>query len=223
MEIRTSDLFRNDDSAAAEFLRRFEYPWQCVTGICEFVRSAGAQLDPSQYNEVSAGVWIHKSAKVAPNASISAPVIIGPEATVCNCAVVRSGVWAGKGCTIGNCVEVKNSILLQGAEVGHYNYIGDSVIGAGSHFGAGAVTSNLKSDWSEITIHADKDIATGLVKLGAMVGDHVEIGCNSVLNPGCVIGAGTTIYPLVNVRGVIPGNSILKDRDSLVTKRQTRT
>ena len=178
----------------------------------------GASLPSSEYEERGKGIWVHRSATIVPTAVLVTPVIIGPDSFVGHSAFVRNGVIVGAGCSIGTSVEIRNSILFDNVDVAHFNYVGDSIIGYHAHFGAGAIVSNVKSDYSNIVIRGEDDFETGNWKLGAMVGDHVEVGCNSVLNPGTVIGRNTTIYPCNNVRGVIPPDSILKNQGVLVHK-----
>ena len=217
-DIRINDLFDLSHTAVAGYLSGFDYPWKAVAGISELVLSMGASLPSSEYEERDKGVWVHRSARVVATAVLIAPVIIGPGSFVGHSAFVRNGVIVGANCSIGTSVEIRNSILFDNVDVAHFNYVGDSIIGYHAHFGAGAIVSNVKSDYSNIVIRGEDDFETGNWKLGAMVGDHVEVGCNSVLNPGTVIGRNTTIYPCNNVRGVIPPDSILKNQGVLVHK-----
>ena len=217
-DIRINDLFDLSHTAVAGYLSGFDYPWKAVAGISELVLSMGASLPSSEYEERDKGVWVHRSARVVATAVLIAPVIIGPGSFVGHSAFVRNGVIVGANCSIGTSVEIRNSILFDNVDVAHFNYVGDSIIGYHAHFGAGAIVSNVKSDYSNIVIRGVDDFETGNWKLGAMVGDHVEVGCNSVLNPGTVIGRNTTIYPCNNVRGVIPPDSILKNQGVLVHK-----
>ncbi len=211
MHIKTAHLFEAGHSLAWEEIAKTQYPWEILPQIKSLILAIGATLDPTLYYSPSEGVWIANSAKVAPTASISAPAIIGENTEVRHCAFIRGSVLIGNGCVIGNSVELKNSIVFDGAQVPHFNYVGDSVLGYKSHLGAGAVTSNVKSDRSPVCVKAgDSVIPTGLKKMGAMVGDHAEIGCHAVLNPGSIIGKNTTVYPTASVRGVVPENHILK-------------
>ena len=194
---------------AGEYLGGFEYPWQALGGIGGLIISLGEKLD-GDYEQVSPNVWVHRTAKVAPTAYIGAPAIIGANTEVRHCAYIRGNALVGENCVVGNSTELKNVILFDGVQVPHYNYVGDSILGYKAHMGAGSITSNVKSDKSPVVIHGDNDIPTGLKKVGAMLGDFVEVGCNSVLNPGTVIGRRTSVYPLSSVRGVIPADSILK-------------
>ena len=206
-----SSLFDLSHTLAADYLQSFTYPWEALKGIKELILSLGASLDKAEYTEVSPTVWVHNTATVAPTAYLGAPCIIGANTEVRHCAFIRGSALVGENCVVGNSAELKNVILFDRVQVPHYNYVGDSILGYKAHMGAGSITSNVKSDYSPVRFHApDGDIPTGLKKFGAMLGDHVEVGCNSVLNPGTVIGRNTNIYPLSCVRGFIPGNSILK-------------
>ena len=184
------------------------------------ILALGATLPTETYEEVSAGVWIAKSAVIATTASISAPAIIGEDTELRQGAFIRGSVLIGQGCVVGNSVELKNCILFDGVQVPHYNYVGDSILGYRSHMGAGAITSNVKSDKSPISVRVGSDaLPTGRKKFGALLGDYVEVGCNSVLNPGTVIGSHSNVYPLSSVRGYVPPNSIYKARDAVIEKR----
>ena len=194
-------------TVAKGYLRQFQYPWQALSGLKEYIKELGATLDKKEYSEIYPGVWVHNSAKIADSAKISPPCIIGENTEVRHCAFIRGSALIGKGCVVGNSTEIKNSILFDKVQVPHFNYVGDSILGYSAHLGAGAITSNIKCDKSEIKVNG---LNTGLRKLGAIVGDGVEVGCNSVLNPGTVIGVNTTVYPLSFVRGIIPANSIFK-------------
>lgn len=208
--IKTLELYDLKHTLAGEYLAGFEYPWQALEGISDLILKLGSQLDEN-YIEISPNVWVHKTTSVAPTAFIGGPCIIGANTEVRHCAFVRESALIGEGCVIGNSVELKNAILFDGVQVPHFNYVGDSILGYKSHMGAGAVTSNFKSDASLVVVkNGDEQIPTGLQKFGAMLGNHVEVGCNSVLNPGTVVGSNTTIYPTSCVRGVIPENSIFK-------------
>lgn len=216
---KTKELFSLDKSLAGEYLSKFEYPWQALSGIKALILTLGERLNKNEYDEISENVWVHKSVKIAPTAYIGAPCIIGKDTEVRQCAFIRSSALIGEGCVIGNSTEVKNAIIFDSVQVPHFNYVGDSILGYKSHLGAGAVTSNVKSDRSLVTVKtADGRIETGLKKFGAMVGDNVEVGCNSVLNPGTVIGRNSNIYPLSSVRGSVPENSIFKNQSTIVIK-----
>lgn len=213
-----ADMYDLSHSLAGEYLNSFTYPWEALKGIKEMVAQLGSQL-PEEYTQVSAQVWVHKSAKVAPTAYLAGPTIIGPDTEVRHGAFVRGPALVGAGCVVGNSVELKNVILFDGVQVPHYNYVGDSILGYKSHMGAGSLTSNVKSDKSLVVIHGEEEIPTGIKKVGALLGDYVEVGCNSVLNPGTVVGRHSNIYPLSCVRGVVPENSIYKTGGVIVTKR----
>ena len=200
------------------------YPWEVLPQIHDFILEIGMLLDPREYDQVGEDVWISKTAKVAPTAYIHGPAIIGPNTEVRQCAFIRGNALVGADCVVGNSTELKNVILFDHVQVPHYNYVGDSILGYFSHMGAGSITSNVKSDKTLVVVKGndefrDIEIKTGLKKFGAMLGDHVEVGCNSVLNPGSVIGRFTNIYPLSPIRGYIPENSIVKTGNVVVTKR----
>ena len=217
---RIVDLFDLEHSLAGDYLRGFVYPWEALKGIKEEILRLGATLDPDEYDEVAPQVWVHKTATVAPTAYLGAPCIIGAKTEVRHCAFVRGSALVGAGCVVGNSVELKNVILFDSVQTPHYNYVGDSILGYKSHMGAGSITSNVKSDKTLVTVRSrEKAIETGLKKMGAMLGDHVEVGCNSVLNPGTVIGRNSNVYPLSSVRGVVPANSIHKNSGAVVTKK----
>lgn len=218
--IKTKNLFDLSCSGAGEYLSGFEFPWQALQGIKAFVVAYGNELDESEYNEIKPCVWVHKSATVASTAYIGAPCIIGAETEIRHCAFIRGSVFAGRGCVIGNSTELKNVILFDEVQVPHYNYVGDSILGYKTHMGAGSITSNVKSDRTLVTVNTGcEKICTGLKKFGAMIGDFVEIGCNTVLNPGTVIGKNSNIYPSSCVRGFVAGNSIYKTGGMIVPKQ----
>ena len=216
---KTNDLLDLEHTLAKEYLERFEYPWEALGGIKDTILEIGKTLSKDEYDEISENVWVAKSAKVYPTAYLGAPCIIGPDTEVRHCAFIRGSALVGKGCVVGNSVELKNVIIFDNVQVPHYNYVGDSILGYKSHMGAGSITSNVKSDKTLVVVKdSDEQIATGLKKFGAILGDHVEVGCNSVLNPGTVIGRNTNIYPVSRVRGVVPADSIYKDKDNIVGK-----
>ena len=207
----TASVFDLSHTLAGDYLAGFTYPWEALKGIKDLILSLGSTLSADEYDQVSPSVWVHKTAVVAPTAYLGAPCIIGPRTEVRHCAFIRGSALVGEDCVVGNSVEVKNSILFDKVQVPHFNYVGDSILGYRSHMGAGSITSNVKSDHSLVSIRTpDGPLATNLKKFGAMLGDHVEIGCNSVLNPGTVIGPNSNVYPLSCVRGIVPANSILK-------------
>lgn len=214
-------LFDPEHTAAAEYLNTFRYPWQALAGLKDFIVRLGKTLSAEEYSEVSPSVWVHKTAKIAPTAFIGSPCIVGENTEVRHCAFIRGSALIGKGCVVGNSTELKNVILSDGVQVPHYNYVGDSILGYKAHMGAGSITSNVKSDKTPVTVKdGDERIETGLKKFGAMLGDFAEVGCNSVLNPGTVIGRNSSVYPLSCVRGVIPGDSIYKTGGVTVKKNR---
>lgn len=218
MKITTQSLFDLDKTIAKDYLSGFEIPWQALYGIKDYIIALGKALPQDRYDEISENVWIAKSAKVAKNALIAAPCIIDEEAEIRHCAFIRGSAIVGKRAVIGNSTELKNCILFDSVQVPHFNYIGDSILGFKAHLGAGAVTSNVKSDKSLVTVNTDGErIETGLKKFGAMVGDYTEVGCNAVLCPGTVLGRNVTVYPTSMVRGYIAENNIFKN-DTVVEK-----
>ena len=217
--LKTSELYDFSHSLAGTYLSAFEYPWQALSGIKELILSLGPTLS-RDYTEVAPQVWVHATAQVAPTAYLGAPCIIGANTEVRHCAFIRGSALVGENCVVGNSVELKNVILFDNVQVPHYNYVGDSILGFKSHMGAGSLTSNVKSDQTLVTVtNGAERIPTGLKKFGAMIGDYVEVGCNSVLNPGTVVGRHSNIYPLSCVRGTVPGNSIFKTGGVIVEKR----
>ncbi|MGN0997957.1 MAG: UDP-N-acetylglucosamine pyrophosphorylase [Faecousia sp.] len=216
--VKTRELYDLEHTLAGDFLDRFEYPWQALSGIKNLILELGAKLG-EDYTEVSPQVWVHKTAKVAPTAYLGAPCIVGPGTEVRHCAFVRGSALIGENCVVGNSTELKNVILFDNVQVPHYNYVGDSILGYKSHMGAGSITSNVKSDKTLVVVkNGQESLETGLKKFGAMLGDFVEVGCNSVLNPGTVVGRGSSIYPTSCVRGVIPPESIVKTGGVVVKK-----
>ena len=214
---KITDMYDLEYSVAKEYLSQFEYPWEALPGIRDLILELGENLDPEEYDEVEPGVWVHKTAYVYPSAYLGAPCIVGPESEVRHCAFIRTSALIGRGCVVGNSCELKNVILFDKCEVPHYNYVGDSILGYHAHMGAGSVTSNVKSDRKLVVVHNGKEnIETGLTKFGAMLGDNCEIGCNSVLNPGTVVGRESRVYPTSCVRGVIPEKSIWKVDGTIV-------
>ena len=213
------ELYDLSHTQAADYLQGFDYPWEALKGIKDMILQLAETLDKDSYICLGENVWAHRSAKIAPGASIAGPTIIGPDSEVRHGAYVRGPALVGENCVVGNSVELKNVILFDNVQVPHYNYVGDSILGYKSHMGAGSLTSNVKSDKSLVVIHAETEIPTGLKKVGAFLGDFVEVGCNSVLNPGTVIGRQSNVYPLSCVRGAIPENSIYKTGGVIVAKR----
>ncbi len=215
-----TELYDLSHTIAAEYLRQFTYPWEALKGIKELILSLGPTLDTQEYTEIEEQVWVHHTAKIAPTAYLGAPCIIGANTEVRHGAFIRGSALVGENCVVGNSVELKNVILFDKVQTPHYNYVGDSILGYQSHMGAGSITSNVKSDKTLVVVkNSTEQIETGLKKMGAMLGDFVEVGCNSVLNPGTVIGRNTSIYPLSCVRGVVAENSIYKTGDVVVKKQ----
>ena len=216
----TEKLFDLTKSKAGEHLRAFPYPWEALANISEWICALGEELSKEEYQEISPKVWVHKQAKIAQTAYLGAPCIIGAGTEVRHCAFVRGGALVGENCVVGNSVELKNVILFDGVQVPHYNYVGDSILGFKAHMGAGSITSNVKSDKSPVVIKSEKEERnTHRKKVGAFVGDFVEVGCNSVLNPGTVIGKNAQIYPLSCVRGTVKENCIYKRQGEIIQKR----
>ncbi len=214
-----STLFDLTHSQGGAYLSQFIYPWEALKGIGDAIIALGQELDTKEYEQISPNVWVHHTAIVAPTAFLGAPCIIGANTEVRHCAFVRGSALVGEHCVVGNSVELKNVILFDRVQVPHYNYVGDSILGYCAHMGAGSITSNVKSDKSLVVVKdGEIQMETHIKKMGAMLGDHVEVGCNSVLNPGTVVGRSTNVYPLSSVRGVIPPNSIVKTGGNLVAK-----
>ena len=218
--IKITELFDLSHTVASDYLNQFTYPWEALKGISELIISIGKTLSPDEYDNPSENVWIHKTAKVFPSAYIGSPCIIGENTEVRHCAFIRGSALIGKNCVIGNSAELKNVIIFDNVQTPHYNYVGDSILGYKSHMGAGSITSNVKSDKTNVVIKSDgEEIITGIKKIGAMLGDFVEVGCNSVLNPGTIVGRNSNIYPTSCVRGVIPENSIYKTGGIIAPKK----
>ncbi len=218
-ECKICNLYSLDQSIARKLLESAVYPWEVLPKIKEFIIELGNQLNKDEYEQKGENVWIAKTAKVAPTAYINGPAIIGKDAEIRHCAFIRENAIIGEGAVVGNSTELKNVILFNKVQVPHYNYVGDSILGYKSHMGAGSITSNVKSDKKLVVVkNGDAKIETGLKKFGAMIGDNVEVGCGSILNPGSVIGKNTNIYPLSSVRGVIKENSIYKSQNEIVQK-----
>jgi NDP-sugar pyrophosphorylase family protein len=218
--LATQALFDLEKTIAAALFRGLEYPWQALPLLKEFILALGETLPESAYERRGSGIYIARSAKIAPSASLAGPLIVDEGAEVRHAAFVRGSAIVGKGAVVGNSTELKNCLLFDRVQVPHYNYVGDSILGYRAHMGAGAITSNVRSDKRDIAVHAPEgDIATGLRKFGAMVGDEVEIGCNAVLNPGVVLGRGAWVYPLSLVRGVVPALHVVKDGGRIAQRR----
>ena len=220
MKLTVSELLDLSHTLAGDYLAQFEYPWQALDGIKDFILALGPTLPAGEYDQPAPNVWVHKTAKVFPSAYLGAPCIIGPETEVRHCAFIRGSAMVGANCVVGNSVELKNVILFDNVQTPHYNYVGDSILGYKSHMGAGSITSNVKSDKTLVVVkNGVERIETGRKKFGAILGDHVEVGCNSVLNPGTVIGRNTSVYPTSSVRGAIPADSIFKAQNDIVTRK----
>lgn len=218
--IKVSALYNTEETIAKDLFNEDCYPWELLSKIKEFILQLGPTLPKDKFEEIKEHVWVAKSAVVAPTASITGPCIIDEEAEVRHCAFIRGNAIVGKHSVVGNSTELKNVILFNNVQVPHYNYVGDSILGFKSHMGAGSITSNVKSDKKLVVVKSPEGpIETGLKKFGAMLGDHVEVGCGSVLNPGTVIGPNSNIYPLSSVRGIVPAGSIYKHAGEVVTKQ----
>ena len=215
--VKIQDLYDLTHTMAADFLSGYTYPWEALKGIKGLILELGAGLG-EEYTQVSPNVWVHNTAEVSPTAFLGEPCIIGAGTEVRHGAFIRGSALVGENCVVGNSVELKNVILFDNVQVPHYNYVGDSILGYKAHMGAGSITSNVKSDKALVVIHTEPPIETGIKKVGAMLGDRVEVGCNSVLNPGTVIGRDSNVYPTSCVRGVIPANCIYKKNDTIVEK-----
>ena len=221
-EVKITSLFDLTHTIAADYLKGFDYPWEALAGIKDEILALQEKLDKSEYliSGEKNDIYIHKTAKVAPTACINGPCIIGEGTEVRHCAFIRGSALVGSNAVVGNSTELKNVIIFDNAQVPHYNYVGDSILGYRAHIGAGSITSNVKSDNSDVTIKAGVvELLTGRRKVGAFLGDHAEIGCNSVLNPGTVIGKNTNVYPLSMVRGFVPESTIYKNKNERVTKQ----
>ena len=218
-QITISNLFDLTKTQAKGYLESFTYPWQALVGLKAFIEQFGATLSKDEYQEISPKIWVHKSAKIARTAEINAPCIIGENTEIRHCAFIRGSALIGKKCVVGNSTELKNVILFDGVQVPHYNYVGDSILGFNAHMGAGSITSNVKSDKKNVVIkYGEAAIETHLKKVGAFLGDGVEIGCNSVLNPGTIVGKNASVYPLSCVRGVVEENCIYKNKNEVVER-----
>lgn len=222
-QLKTKNLYRYPEhSLAWDYLSGFEYPWEALDGLKEFIRTLGKTLPAEEYECRGDDVYVAKTAKIAPTAFIGGPCIISDGAEIRHGAFIRGSAIVGAGAVVGNSVELKNCILFDGVQVPHFNYVGDSILGYKSHMGAGAITSNVKSDKTLVAVSVGGErLPTGRKKLGAILGDFVEVGCNSVLNPGTVIGSHSNVYPLSSVRGYVPGNSIYKSRGEIAEKRES--
>ena len=219
-EMTVKEMYTLEETIAKDLFEGVTYPWEVLPKISSFILELGASLPEEEYEKRGENVWVARSAKVAPTAFIGGPAIIGKDAEVRHCAFIRGNAIVGEGAVVGNSTELKNVVLFNKVQVPHYNYVGDSVLGYKAHMGAGSITSNVKADKMLVKVHAGtENIETGLKKFGAMLGDHVEVGCNAVLNPGTVIGRETNVYPTSMVRGFVPARSIFKNTGEVMRKK----
>ena len=216
--IKIKNMFTLEETIAKDLFEGASYPWEVLPKIGDFIVELGKKLHSDKYEQIGEDVWVAKSATIFPSAYIHGPAIIDEEAEVRHCAFIRGNAIVGKGAVVGNSTELKNVVLFNKVQVPHYNYVGDSILGFRSHMGAGSITSNFKSDKSMVKVHGEEELETGLKKFGAMLGDDVEVGCNSVLNPGTVVCKNSNIYPVSCVRGVIPADSIYKNKTEIIKK-----
>ena len=218
-QCKISNMYTLEETIAKDYLAQFTYPWEALAGIGDYIKELGKTLNPDVYEQKGEDIWVAKSAAVAPTACLNGPLIIDENAEIRHCAFIRGNAIVGKGTVVGNSTELKNVILFNSVQVPHYNYVGDSILGYKSHMGAGSITSNVKSDKKLVVVHTGEgNIETGLKKFGAMLGDCVEVGCNSVLNPGTVLGPNVNVYPTSSVRGYVPAAHIFKAQDRIVKK-----
>lgn len=216
--IKIENMFTLGETIAKDLFQEVEYPWEVLPKISSFIKNLGETLPEDKFDKIGEDVWVAKSATVFPSAYIQGPAIIDEEAEVRHCAFIRGNAIVGKGAVVGNSTELKNVVLFNQVQVPHYNYVGDSILGYKAHMGAGSITSNVKSDKTLVKVHGEEELETGLKKFGAMLGDHVEVGCNSVLNPGTVVCPNSNIYPVSCVRGVVPADSIYKNKTEIHKK-----
>lgn len=220
--LRSWELFDLDRSLAGEYLRQVTWPWEALTQIKQYILQIGSNLAADEYEQIAEDIWIARNSTIAASASLNGPLIVGRETEIRHCAFIRGSALIGDRAVVGNSTELKNCILFDSVQVPHFNYIGDSILGFKAHLGAGAITSNVKGDHGEISLRlGGQRLPTGLRKFGALLGDNVEVGCNSVLNPGSIVGRGSQIYPLSMVRGYIPVNSILKNTGEIIARQPT--
>lgn len=218
--LKNTNLFNMNETIASDIFKDTTYPWEVLSKISSFILTLGAALSPDEYEKKGEDVWIAKSAKIAPTAYIHGPAIIGKDAEIRHCAFIRGNAIVGEGAVVGNSTELKNVLLFNKVQVPHYNYVGDSILGYKAHMGAGSITSNVKSDKTLVTVlFQNKKVETNLKKMGAILGDNVEVGCNSVLNPGTIVGPESNIYPLSMVRGYVPARSVYKNKNDIVRKQ----
>lgn len=213
------NLYSLDETIAKDYLEKFTYPWEALKGIKDYILELGATLDENEYKKLGDDIWVHVDATVAESACLNGPLIVCKDAEIRHCAFVRGSAIVGEGAVVGNSTELKNVILFNKVQVPHYNYVGDSILGYKAHMGAGSITSNVKSDKALVVIKSDdEEIETGIKKVGAMLGDNVEVGCNSVLNPGTVLGKEASVYPCSCVRGVVKAKHIFKNKDNIIKR-----
>ena len=223
IDVKTKKLFDLDQTIAKGLFEKYTYPWEVFSELGSFIEEVGATLPDTEFLKIGKNIWVHRSVKIMPTVALAGPMIIGKGASIRSCAFFRGNVIIGEGAVAGNSCEFKNAILFNEAQVPHFSYVGDSIIGYRAHMGASAVTSNLKSDKSDIVLHLeDAEVETGLRKLGAIVGDEAEVGCGCVLNPGTIIGKNSTVYPLSSVRGCVNKSSIYKSDDNIVAKSRKK-
>lgn len=219
--ITVEELYNLEETIGSKLLEGVTYPWEALPLIGNYIKELGKTLDEKEYEKIGEDIWAAKSAKIAPTASLNGPLIVGKEAQIRHCAFIRGNAIIGEGAVVGNSTELKNVILFNKVQVPHYNYVGDSILGYQAHMGAGSITSNVKSDKKLVCVHTPEgDIETGIKKFGAMIGDGVEVGCGSILNPGTVVGRESNIYPLSSVRGVVSEHSIYKKQGEVVKKHE---
>lgn len=217
--VKTENLYDLSHTLSGEYLKQFLYPWEALRGIGLMIEQVGKNLSSEEFLQVREGVWVHRTAKIAPTAYLGSPAIIGANTEVRHGAFIRGNALVGDGCVVGNSTELKNVILFDGVQVPHYNYVGDSILGYKAHMGAGSITSNVKSDKTLVTVRSEPPMETGIKKVGSMLGDFAEVGCGCVLNPGTIVGRNSNIYPGSCVRGVVPENSIYKHQDCIIAKK----
>ena len=223
LDVKTKKLFDLDQTIAKALFEKYTYPWEVLKELGSFIEELGSTLPDTEFLKIGKNIWVHRSVKLMPTVALAGPLIIGKGASIRSCAFFRGNVIIGEGAVAGNSCEFKNVVLFNEAQVPHFSYVGDSVIGYKSHLGASAITSNLKSDKSDVVLHLeDGDFETGLRKFGAMLGDEAEVGCGSILNPGTIVGKGATIYPLSSVRGCVNKSSIYKSSDNIVVKSKKK-
>ena len=216
---KTNELLDLNHTAAKEYLEKYEYPFSVLPEIKNIILEIGKNLNANEYKKIKEDVWVHNTAKIFDSAYINGPCIIGANTEVRHCAFIRGSALIGENCVVGNSCELKNVILFDNVQTPHYNYVGDSILGYKAHMGAGSITSNVRADKQLVKIHDEQDVETGLKKMGAILGDYVEVGCNAVLNPGCIVGRNSIIYPTTCVRGMVKENSILTNNGEILPRK----